>query len=388
MAVSKKSYIDLLGLSKFKELLLKTSIDPDKDSSISNKTPTVGAIINYVNSVESEIVSAVDSSLNSKVNSVSYDTTNKKFTYTTGSGTSDIVTVATLKSAIGAMTGATASASGTMGLVPAPSSGKQNYFLRGDGTWVVPTNTTYTFASGTTKGAFSVTPSGGSAKSVSIYGLGSAAYTESSAYAPASHNHDASYYTKTEVDTKLDGKSNTEHTHTIANITDLGTATSDTLGLVKSSPIGTDGKNYAVGVSSIDGTMKVNIPWTDKNVFSKASNTTIAYLVGSSNSSDETGTLIKDTNIYLDSTAGKLVAPTFKGNLDGNASTATQLKTSRNITVKDADNTNSASAVAFDGSKDITLNMPSTIKASTLMVGSTSSYITRNSSTGAIEIVV
>lgn len=135
MAVSKKSYIDLSGLSKFKELLLKTSIDPDKDSSISNKTPTVGSVINYVNSVESEIVSAVNSSLNSKVNSVSYDTTNKKLTYTTGSGTSDIVTVATLKSAIGAMTGATASASGAMGLVPAPAKGKQASFLRGDGTW-------------------------------------------------------------------------------------------------------------------------------------------------------------------------------------------------------------------------------------------------------------
>ena len=119
MSVSKKSYIDLLGLSKFKELLLKTSIDPDKDSSISNKTPTVGSVINYVNSVESEIVSAVNSSLNSKVNSVSYDTTNKKFTYTTGSGTSDIVTIATLKSAIGnfGKSGSGASA----GLVPAPS---------------------------------------------------------------------------------------------------------------------------------------------------------------------------------------------------------------------------------------------------------------------------
>ena len=80
MAVSKKSYIDLLGLSKFKELLLKTSIDPDNDSSINNKTATVGAVINYVNSVESEIVSAVNSSLNSKVNSVSYHITNKQLT--------------------------------------------------------------------------------------------------------------------------------------------------------------------------------------------------------------------------------------------------------------------------------------------------------------------
>lgn len=45
------------------------------------------------------------------------------------------------------------------------------------------TNTTYTFATGTTNGAFSVTPSGGSAQSVSIYGLGTAAYTNSTAYA-------------------------------------------------------------------------------------------------------------------------------------------------------------------------------------------------------------
>lgn len=39
------------------------------------------------------------------------------------------------------MTAATASASGKSGLVPAPASGKQNSFLRGDGTWVIPTNT-------------------------------------------------------------------------------------------------------------------------------------------------------------------------------------------------------------------------------------------------------
>ena len=34
-----------------------------------------------------------------------------------------------------------------------------------------------------------------------------------SSYAPASHTHDDRYYTKTEVNTKLDGKSNTGHTH-------------------------------------------------------------------------------------------------------------------------------------------------------------------------------
>ena len=41
------------------------------------------------------------------------------------------------------MTAATSSAAGKAGLVPAPAAGKQNSFLRGDGTWVVPTNTTY-----------------------------------------------------------------------------------------------------------------------------------------------------------------------------------------------------------------------------------------------------
>lgn len=54
------------------------------------------------------------------------------------------------------------------------------------------TNTTYTFASGTTNGAFQVTPSGSSAISVSIYGLGSAAYTASTAYAASNHTHDYS----------------------------------------------------------------------------------------------------------------------------------------------------------------------------------------------------
>lgn len=46
-------------------------------------------------------------------------------------------------------------------------------------------NTTYTFAEGSTNGAFSVTPSGGSASTVKVHGLGSAAYTASTAYATA-----------------------------------------------------------------------------------------------------------------------------------------------------------------------------------------------------------
>lgn len=50
------------------------------------------------------------------------------------------------------MKAATASAAGAAGLVPAPAAGKQASFLRGDGTWAVPTNTTYGLASTTANG--------------------------------------------------------------------------------------------------------------------------------------------------------------------------------------------------------------------------------------------
>lgn len=50
------------------------------------------------------------------------------------------------------MKAAAASAAGAAGLVPAPAAGKQTSFLRGDGTWVVPTNTTYGLASTTANG--------------------------------------------------------------------------------------------------------------------------------------------------------------------------------------------------------------------------------------------
>lgn len=54
-----------------------------------------------------------------------------------------------------AMTGATSSAAGAAGLVPAPAAGKQASFLRGDGAWAVPTNTTYSAATTSAAGLMS-----------------------------------------------------------------------------------------------------------------------------------------------------------------------------------------------------------------------------------------
>lgn len=51
-----------------------------------------------------------------------------------------------------AMTGATASAAGKAGLVPAPAAGASTRYLRSDGTWQVPPNTTYAVATTSTSG--------------------------------------------------------------------------------------------------------------------------------------------------------------------------------------------------------------------------------------------
>lgn len=87
-------------------------------------------------------------------------------------------------------TGGTLLNSGTTSFTQTLTSGTQIGSIKINGTTTTlyaptNTNTTYTFAEGTTNGAFSVTPSGGSATSVKIHGLGSAAYTASTAYVSA-----------------------------------------------------------------------------------------------------------------------------------------------------------------------------------------------------------
>lgn len=53
------------------------------------------------------------------------------------------------------MTAATSSAAGKAGLVPAPAAGAQTKYLRGDGTWQTPPNTTYNAATTSTSGLMS-----------------------------------------------------------------------------------------------------------------------------------------------------------------------------------------------------------------------------------------
>jgi hypothetical protein len=60
----------------------------------------------------------------------------------------------------------------------------------------------------------------------------------------------------------------------------------------------------------------------------------------------------------------QVTCPSFVGALTGNADTATKLRTARAITVKDNSQTNAGPAQNFDGSGNITLRLPATIKGS------------------------
>ena len=64
------------------------------------------------------------------------------------------------------MSGATSSAAGQSGLVPAPAAGKQTSFLRGDGTWAVPTNTNTTYT--LTKDGSTITLAGSDGSQTSV----------------------------------------------------------------------------------------------------------------------------------------------------------------------------------------------------------------------------
>ena len=95
--------------------------------------------------------------------------------------------------AIPTMTGASSSTNGTNGLVPAPAAGDQDKYLKADGTWGamnVSNDGVRSIASGSSNGTISVNTNGTTAD-VAVTGLGSAAYTDSNAYAASDHNHSA-----------------------------------------------------------------------------------------------------------------------------------------------------------------------------------------------------
>lgn len=294
------------------------------------------------------------------------------------------------------MTAATASTAGTHGLVPAPAAGKQLSFLRGDGTWVVPTNTTYPVVSSKVNGIMAASDKvklDGIAENANNYShpsshpasmiTGLATVATSGSYNDLT-NKPAAYslpdatasvkggvkigsnltvssgtisLTKANVVAALGYTPPTTDTNTTYSAfkgatssaaggaglvpapaagaqakylradgtwqtppdtnTTYSAATSSNLGLVKI------GSNISVSSGTISLT-KANVvaalgytpPTQDTNTDTKVTNTlattTKAYVTGTTSATTNTGTQVFDTGVYLDTTAGTLVAKTFK----------------------------------------------------------------------------
>ena len=79
----------------------------------------------------------------------------KTVTYTRGNGTTGSIQTQDTNTKYSVFKGATSSAAGGTGLVPAPAKGDQAKFLKADGTWGTPPNTTYKEATTSTAGLMS-----------------------------------------------------------------------------------------------------------------------------------------------------------------------------------------------------------------------------------------
>lgn len=131
----------------------------------------------------------------------------------------------------GNMKGATSSAAGSAGLVPAPNIGEQLKFLRADGTWVIPTNTTYSVGTSSYSGITKL-------------------YTETGSATDGTMTQKA-------ITTALNGKAASSHTHNYAGSSSAGGAATSAIKL--STP-------RKIGNASFDGTADITLSQMGLNV--------------------------------------------------------------------------------------------------------------------------
>ena len=85
--------------------------------------------------------------------SAGYLAANRTYTFRYNGTQYDLVGDVDTNTTYSVFKGATASAAGGSGLVPAPASGENDEYLRGDGTWATPPNTTYSNMGGASSSA-------------------------------------------------------------------------------------------------------------------------------------------------------------------------------------------------------------------------------------------
>ena len=203
----------------------KETIDQLNTVVFGNTTDNIDGLVKLVGdtSVETQIETAVEDC----INNLSIDGT--KISYTTAGG--DTGSINTQDTQYSVMLPASENDDGKSGLVPTPEAGKQDQFLKGDGTWAIPTNTEYSAGAGISLDGNEFSNSGvlfvkegakdgtvqvntnGVLNNVPVHGLGTAAYTSADDYDKAKAAEtalaDANKYTD-EKFAKLVGDTNVE----------------------------------------------------------------------------------------------------------------------------------------------------------------------------------
>lgn len=128
-----------------------------------------------------------------------------------------------------------------------------------------------------------------------IKGKTDGVYQPKGSYAASGHTHDDRYYTESEMNTKLSGKSNTDHTH--KNVNDIGTNKPTTFAYSKS------GMNYG-DYSLLAGWNGYELRAINKNQFATASHT--HNYAGSGSAGGSANSAVK-----LDSSAGSATQPVY-----------------------------------------------------------------------------
>lgn len=320
-----------------------------------------------------------------------------------------------------AFRGASGSAAGGAGLVPAPAAGKNKNFLRGDSTWqpvydASEIDTKLASKANLASPTFTGTPKADTAAlGTKTKQLATTEFVGNATAAVVGSNCPAGMDTLAEISKSLGDNTNFKKYVDDKNATKLDTAS---VNYVKSLAISgktltvTRGDNTTVtlttqdtnttysnfvksgasaaaglvpkppttaGTSKFlceDGTWK-NTTDTDTKVTNTVNNGVKAYLTGTTSASTNTGTQVFDTGVFLTTAAGTLQATKFVGPLQGNADSATKLATARTI-----------NGVSFNGTANITVaDSTKVAKAGDTMTGNLiikragPSFLTQNTET-------
>ena len=227
-----------------------------------------------------------------------------------------------------AMAGASSSVAGKAGLVPAPAAGAANRYLRSDGTWSVPpdTNTTYTLSS------FGIT-----ATAAEINKLDGLATTKTElGYLDGVTGN---------VQTQLNGKASASHTHNYAGSSSAGGAANS----VKSSLIVklNGGTKEGTNMFTFNGGAAKTINITPSSIGAAAAShgthvsySTSAPLAAGTASAGSASTVARSDHRHP-----------LQTTVSGNAGSATKLATARTISLSG----DATGSVAFNGTANVSI---------------------------------